>query len=225
MKALKLTSLFSALSLLCGCGYDKETENENDDLLLGIPAPYSYHVFISFQDASGNDLVKGIAHDWNQSGFVSASNPNPDGGFVNPDLYTLDVVFPDHIQAVVEYQTRLTNEKIAKGLYIPDDPDNMLDSYFVDHMIVYKLGDYYCLKLICFTPPNDIKHNKLLPTDKATFKLRFPYVFGDDAEHEIVTHWSYPSEKVHNTFCTSVEFENKKYISQSSPITIVLDRH
>jgi hypothetical protein len=227
MKPLKLTSLLVVLTLLCGC------DKENMEGTIAIPGPYHYYVSISFQDASGNDLVKGIAHDWMQFHFVSESNPNPDDGFVNLDQYTLDVVFPDHIQAIAEYQTRFWNEQIAKGLILIDDPDSMLDSYFVDYMIVCKRGDYYYLDLCCISPTNDLDNNKSLLADKATFKLRCPYVFGDDAEHEIVTYWSYPPEKgPYNTYCTRVEFENEEYIPQKFPqpyvqfsaATIVLKR-
>jgi hypothetical protein len=227
MKLLKLTSLLAALILLCGC--NKETIEISE----AHPGPYPYHVLISFQDASGNDLVKGIAHDWRQSAFVYESNPNPDAGFVNLDQYTLDVVFPDHIQAVVEYITRLEDVRIAQLPSDLVDSDSMLDSYFVNYIVVCKWGDYYGLDMCCLTPTNDIEGKKLSPTDKATFKLRCPYVFGDDAEHEIVTYWSYPPEKgPYNTYCTRVEFENEEYIPQKFPqpyvqfsaATIVLKR-
>jgi hypothetical protein len=227
MKALKLTSLFAALTLLCGC---------NKENIIGSifdPGPYSYHVFISVQDASGNDLVKELTHDWNQSGYISESNPNPDCGSVNPDLYTMDVVFPEHIQAAVDREIRFLKDRIAKGLILPDDPENMLGFYFVDYIYVCKRGDYYCLNLGCFSPTNDIEDKKLSPTDNATFKLRCPYIFGDDAEHEIVTYWSYPPENgPYNTYCTRVEFEKEEYIPQMflqprvgySEATIVLKR-
>ena len=44
-----------------------------------------------------------------------------------------------------------------------------------------------------------------------TYKLKCPTVFGDEAEHELVTYWEVP--KIQNNFakaiCNRIEFEGK----------------
>lgn len=58
-----------------------------------------------------------------------------------------------------------------------------------------------------------------------TYRLKCPYIFGDDAEHELVTYWSTPTGNVLAT-CYSGEFDGKsislQVVGEFYAVTITL---
>jgi len=197
MKALKrICLLMTVLALLCSCSKDN-SEPEADT------GPYRYNLRLSVQDVSGNDLVKGIGYDER----------------VDPDLYTLEVVFPDRIQDQIQRYIQFVNESIINKTLILDDNNDWFDYYPAIPMIVCRDRDdyddgYYHLGLGCMSDVFDDSYERLPIAEKITFKLRCPYIFGDNVEHDIVTYWYNNPEISYVIFCSRVEIENKVYTPQ-----------
>ncbi|MDR2146348.1 MAG: hypothetical protein LBE91_07815 [Tannerella sp.] len=152
MKALKLTGLlaFIIMSSFSSC----ELLWYHNEQKLKV-----YNLALSFQDASGNNLVKGIGlSSWCCGTDIPAEQAQ--SGIVERDLYALDIMTP------------CKKRPIAPGRY--DDPAiGMLkynDSYFLTF-------DYAHLEDECPA------------IEEITFQLKCPYVFGDDEKHEIITFW------------------------------------
>jgi len=88
-----------------------------------------------------------------------------------------------------------------------------------------RYNSYYYLTNGFYLPVNDCPEEKIL-----TYKLKCPYVFGDDSVHEFVTYWDIPRDKInHSAKCSRIEFEGNeitptpmdKY-EQSYTATIIL---
>jgi len=206
MKILKLVSGLLFLAIMCA----------SCNKWGAVPGlGYDYYLYLSVQDASGNDLVKEI--DW-------AYTPN--GGRVEPDVYTLDVVYPDKYMDIVWTQ----NNVRIKGV-IPDPMYYELgyatkDTYTTGGPI----GDYACLLFHPQFTHCTFYDKKLPPADKIIYQLKCPYIFGDDKVYEIVTYWK-PTGKREQT-CYRMEFDGKEFTeityagnhNQFSFATVVLDR-
>ena len=227
MKALKLTSFLILTLIYVSCEKVK-----NDD-------PFSGHVlYLSFQDASGNDLVEGIGYDWLQSDIV----PEEEyawGGRVNPDLYTLKIIFP-------EGAVDVNDKSLWSGIRDPRDTigptivlakpynENMkftnlyfepYDGYEAHKEFWEAMGGYY--RLWMWT------HSKIEDNvKKLIFRITCPYIFGDDQAHDIVTYWRKSDKnRANGKACYRIEFEGKEVTDisyadyeQMSFATIVLDR-
>jgi len=189
---MKLMIVFSVSSmLLIGCTQRKDADSIID---------YWYNtILFSVQDISGNDLVKGIEFDWWQSDL----EPDEEfavGGGVKSELYSLDIVFPDPSMDPFEQYKAMNSS-----------PDIILDDFIPKRLLLKKINGYSYLGV----QPTSIRHNFLdwkvcyPPAGMLTFKLRCPYVFGDNAEHEIVTYWK-PYTQILND-CYRVEFDGKEY--------------
>ena len=67
-------------------------------------------------------------------------------------------------------------------------------------------------------PVNDCPEEKTL-----TYKLKCPYVFGDEAVHEVVTYWNIPKAKSsvndHYAKCYRIEFEGNEITPQLYIVT------
>jgi len=196
MKTLKLTVLILTMLIINSCGKDK------DKNLYSPKRFYDCLLWIRFQDTQGNDLANGI--DWSQEENQAAINKNK-------ELYTLEIVYPE------VYMDPVWTHYHSGGAYIPS------------HSIGYKLNisidknnSYY----LSFHPQTSVKRSfdKELPlAEKIIYKLKCPYIFGDDSVYEIVTWWEIEKETL--AICYRLEFDGKEFpIEKLYFATIVLDR-
>ena len=191
MKSLKIiTLLIVVAATLCNCSV-----NNKNGPAVNIHDSFYYHLLLlSFQDASGTDLIKGIEFDRLQLY----------AGTVRSD-YTLNAVYPDGITNPVPYYTIDNNE----GILFEDDKDHLSFA-----STSYKVR--YDSRGIEIKEPF---------VEKIIYKLRCPYIFGDDETHEIVTWWEAKTEydygKLEYALCCRIEFNGKvfteiKYISNNN---------
>lgn len=176
MKALKVFGLLAiAMINLTSC-----------DSLFGTLPPESvgYGIALSFQDASGKDLVKGIElEEWTPG----SSMQDAQWGTVKSDLYTLDIGLS---------KACLDSEK-----GIGFELDNR-------HILGMAHGEFYYLRNDFTLDADDCPEEKTL-----TYKLKCPYIFGDEAIHEIVTYWNIPKEKNANRHvaeCYLIKFDGNE---------------
>ena len=188
-KILKLISLLT-IALMGSCTPEKGGPNSNPF--------YGYSLFLSFQDESRNDLVDGIEFD-NWEGYTTKKDAI--FGAVKPDLYLLEIVFPD-------------------GMKNPGKPDPMLGIVKGE----YASDDYYYLTFGTSSYRNQPFEEKI------TFRVKCPYVFGDNAIHDIVTWWVYTGNHTFSAKCYRIEFDGKEYTQityeqgdQMSMATIILE--
>jgi len=154
--------------------------------LFAQPEPDSvqYLLDLSFQDVSGNDLVKGVGLEWwLNSTFIPVEQAQ--SGIVRSDVYELSVIFSNPCSDGDSFITEFDSTWLG--------------------MEMYENGYYYLTTDYRFTVGN-CPAMKML-----TYKLKCPYVFGDEAVHELVTYWDIP--KMHSGFayptCNRIEFEGK----------------
>ena len=177
---------------------------------------YDHILYISFQDASGNDLVKGIEFDWFQpEGAIITEEA---GGTVKPDLFTLEYVFPDGRQNPwkPEPKSGVILEKrepvlgYGRGFGINWKESSEMSNY-----------DYFGFEIHSTRRQWDASNEKdiVLSCPVITIRLSCPYLFGNDAVHDIVTYWE-PVDPI-ATKCYRVEFAGKEYI----PVSNVIARH
>jgi hypothetical protein len=148
----------------------------------------SYLLDISFQDASGNDLVKGIGlEDWYPANIPEEQAQS---GSVKHDLYVLDIIASQPCQ-------------------------DLIDSWNNRHYVTpsYRLGldkfnGYWFLTTNIDFSVNNCPDEKVL-----TYKLKCPYIFEDEAEHEFVAYWEIPKIRNKSAYaiCKRVEFEGKVF--------------
>lgn len=173
-----------------------------------------YNLFLSIQDIWGNDLVEGIEYDPDR---LPAWGP-----FVNRDLYQLEYVYPDPCMDVFELHKN-------SGAAIPDEYVPLLkvfgSLYDANFSEDYDFDDNDYTFLVFHVFSNTRKCDV---AKKLTVKLKCPYVFGDNAVHEIVTYWE-PVSKIVNK-CYRIEFDGKTNteIEYSQPggisrATVILD--
>ena len=167
---------------------------------------YEHWLWLSFQDTSGNDLVKGIGYNWWQSDVVPEEEAG--GGPVNPDLYTLKIIFPENAVDVWEKSPEIRPElTLIKPNY---GEWNSSKGYYLN-----------------FSTSSVKKDN----VEMLTFKLSCPYVFGDNSTHEIVTYWRKSNVPKGTVKCYRIVFDGKEIneityenYEQISLAKIVLDR-
>lgn len=167
MKTLKIISLLALMMYSSSC-----------DLLFDHHEPefVVYNLGLSFQDVSGNDLVKGIGlEEWS----AGTSMENALWGSVKPDLYVLDIIVSEPCK---NWDNEIYNAPDRPG-FIPDVNRPKLGIERHDN------GDCYLTNSFGL-PVNDCPEEK-----KLTYKLKCPYVFGDEAVHEFVTYWDIPKTK------------------------------
>ena len=236
MKTLKFAVLLLAMLAVCSCGDKDDTNNTCCDNSL-----YQHSIWISFQDASGNDLTEGIGCNLNgkvdENGEVSVLDYETRklvkvkiddlGGWVKPELYTLEYVYEEGIpnpwkpepKPYVTYHEHYPDLYLYKGLDLPKK--------FRDYNYLwFDTGSYRYTGF-----PEALLYGWSIEeapfAEKIIFRLTCPYLFGDDAEHDIVTWW----EPLfgNNTICSRVEYDGKECLleggEESYPIaTIILDR-
>ena len=196
MKTLKfaILSMFIATTL-CNCS----SHEEEDPCGCRVPA-FSYSLYLSFHDASGNDLVKELDFlVWDRVNAVYKIGEEEAGrGIVDPELY--EIVFPDKIAKFWNRETVLYLSKEYK----------------------YERFNYAILEFDTFSPIT-------LPfAEKITYKLNYPDLFGDNLTHEIVSYWKFiktDNDGGGNVLCYRIEFGGKEFtVTDGHIVTIVLDR-
>ncbi len=187
MRTLKILGLLAFMIMnFSSCRYTDE------------PKFIIYNLGFSFQDASGNDLVKGIGlEEW--SGM---SMENALWGSVDPDLYVLDIIVSEPCD---NWDNEIYNSQVG---YKPDvyRPKLAMERNYNSNCY---LTNRFGLQV------GDCPEEKRL-----TYKLKSPYVFGDDAIHEFVTYWDIPKIKKtpgteNYAKCYRIEFEGNEIIPQS----------
>ena len=145
------------------------------------PEYVSYDLYLSFQDVSGNDLVKGI-------------ELNTSSGSVKDSLFTLDIIVSEPCR---NWDNKIYNTPARSGF----EPDVNRPG-----LGMVRYNSYCYLTNGFYLPVNDCPEEKIL-----TYKLKCPYVFGDDAVHEFVTYWDIPRDKInHSAKCYRIEFEGNE---------------
>ena len=215
MKTLKLTALFLSMLIINSCNNrEKEDKIEDNDIiplfltsishtLIGA-LNYHQELLISFQDESGNDLVKGIeflVNEWLDTLFVGDINVR---GVVRSELYTLNYIYDD---VFVRY--------------------NFVDDFEVEYPMLYRPmglrkgepfskiypelnGNYDYLFFQAFSAEGN-PYKECPFNEKVTFRLTCPYIFGDDAPHDIDTWWRRSEEDKEFPLCYRIKFGDKEF--------------
>ena len=190
MKSIKLMVLL-AVVVAVSCKKNDETYNVEY-------REYFYSLYLSFQDAAGNDLVKGIGF----QSFGNDTEDESDRGAVKSDLYTSEVVFPNHwqSQSLRHREVHFVKGKALKKAY----PALKYSDYDYLSFMVYGLAVQYYYGIVVRVPF----------AEKITFKLKCPYIFGDEVEHELVTWWKEKTkeeERYSIALCYRIELGGKEF--------------
>jgi hypothetical protein len=196
-KAMRTFKFLGILALMA-------TGSSSCDLILSFgklpPATVSYQLDLSFQDASGNDLAKGIGL-WE---WIPGDLPQEQatGGAVKPELFVLDIMISEPCST---WDNKYYNASPRIG-FQPDINRPQLS------MSRYENGCWY-LGAKLSLPDGDCPEQKTL-----TYQLKCPYLFGDEAVHEFVAYWSITNRRKTNTYavCDRIEFEDKVIIPKTS---------
>lgn len=189
MKILKILSVWTLVIILFSSSYC--VSNHDPEFVV-------YNLGLSFQDVSGKDLVKGIGlEEWS----AGTSMEGATWGSVNADLYVLDIIFSEPCE---NWDNKIYNSPARPG-FIPDvnRPKFLMDIYN---------GNCHLTNSFAY-PADDCPEQKML-----TYKLKIPYVFGDEAVHELVTYWDIPNKKSSlNSYakCNRIVFEGNEIIPQA----------
>ncbi|MDR2805101.1 MAG: hypothetical protein LBB85_05565 [Dysgonamonadaceae bacterium] len=163
------------------------------------PETITYNLALNFQDASGNDLVKGIGLEWC---FVAEEQAQ--AGSVKDDLYVLDIIVS---QPCENWDNDIYNVPARPGF----EPDVNRPGIGME-----RENNGYCYLSNSFSLwVKNCPEMRML-----TYKLKCPYVFGDEAVHEFVTYWDIPKSYYRNTRnrfanCYRIEFEGKEITPQA----------
>jgi len=187
MKKFHLAILM-IFTIMCSCNKD----NRYDNIGYNDLPYYDYFLYLSIQDASGNNIAKGIdCYVWDSEAGKMSEVISNDGGVVKPDLYTLEIVFPDPCMDVYHPQS-------LPGVVSYDE--------YVPVLAVHPIDDDYFLYL---RTSSNINKNCPNPAEMLVFKLKCPYMFGDDAVHEIVTYWKEGNKPTNSRLCYRVALDGK----------------
>lgn len=165
MKTLHYSFLLATIVvLISGCGKEIEPSSEGS-----ISPVDDYILFISFKDASGNDLVAPLGEEkWNNPGDISYWS-----GEINPDKYNLNIV------------SSSPSVPTSNPNYIPANtrPYFLMDKF--DENYKYKEegdGIWYLSNETHWNGRSGIQ-------EYLTYKITCPTIFGDSSIHELVTWW------------------------------------
>ncbi len=149
-----------------------------------------YQLDLSFRDVSGKDMVKGIGlEEWCCPTTIPEEQAQ--SGTVKHELYELNIL-----------ASKSCEDEMAalpgRYHYIPNEVGPVIG--------MSKFDGYSFLTTDYGFPLVNCPNEKIL-----TYKLKCPYVFGDEAEHEFITYWEIPKIKNDESFakCTRVEFEGE----------------
>jgi len=223
-------------AMLCDCAKEASPDG-------GFMPFYDHSLLLSFRDISGNDLVKGIGYDpenkkpgetvlWKYGTDEYMIVKSEDlGGIVQPDLYTLEYIFPDGIPnpwkpppgiIIFGFMAVGSNENVPQlslqtGLsFFPTATSAVNMDY---DYLYFSNGSYRAGYLIrdCEFP------------EKIIIRFTCPYLFGDNEAHDIVTWWKKDATGSLRAECYRIEFEGKEFTDITlTPLhqisTIILDR-
>ena len=222
-KSIKLIAMLTVVATLSCNSYDTE-ESSN---WTGLPATsYIHRLFLSFQDASGNDLVESVS-----SNLLQFMKEDGESRYnLKPELYSLEYVYENinqdpwkqKISAVI-YDPIYPKISLHNGKWLNEEyPEVNSDYYYLDFYGRSLNSFYYYIW--------QGRNIKVPFAKKIIIKLKYPDLFGDDAIHEIVTFWKpYTSPPAH-AICYRIVFKGKEVtVTQTkydafSVATIVLDR-
>ena len=213
MKTIKLTALLLAsLLVMNGCASETIDEPKNECPHIG----YSYTwLYLSFQDALGNDLVKGLGFTQHDGTPV---NEDAAAGVVKPLLYRLEVIFHGIMEPWHPFIPPGTTLRTRPTLHIATPRHSLVENYY--HLFLAGFR----------TPMCDADWNPVAPASKITLMLTLPHIFGDNVAREIVTHWRphpipeelyllYHSDRIFpylwHHYCYRIEFDGKEFVTQS----------
>lgn len=182
----------------------------NKEMIDGPYQFYSYDaLYLSFQDLAGNDLVNGIENEdyWLQ--FVMSE------GEITPGILKgLDYNEPlgSALKAIYWQPSERIFLNIIDGTY-----------YLLFYLMTPKYSDLYN------------NHTSFLPAETITLKLKCLYVFGDDAEYEIVSYWKPYEDNPYRQICYRIEAGGKEYavdhfstrpdnLPNAASATVILER-
>ena len=174
MKTTKFTVLLLSI-LIINCCTDKEEVEIEVPFLYGSNWSFkgagpacNQPLLLSFQNASGNDLVKGIGF-WvdGSNGITITGRKNDAWGRVKEKLYTMSI-YEDSYDDYYSCPLGLRKGKPFLKKY-PELNGNY---------------DYLYFQAISMNINEEHLFN-----EKATFQLSCPYIFGDNEVHNIVTWW------------------------------------
>jgi hypothetical protein len=159
------------------------------------PKTIVYNLGFNFQDSTGNDLVKGIGLEECISSDIAMKDAL--SGTVNRDFYVLDIIVSE---PCMNWDNEIYNAPASPGF----EPDVNRPKLTMNT----NNGTCY-LNNIFSVPADDCPEQEIL-----TYKLKCPYVFGDEAVHEFVTYWDIPKTKTSSSEyfakCYRIEFEGNE---------------
>ena len=215
MKTLKLTVLLATMLIMNGCNKQKDET---------FPF-YQHLLWISFQDATGSDLVTGIGFDYwvtNSNGLIITGGEDEPGGTVKSELFSVEYVYEDGIPNPWKPEPK------PGVIYVENHPE-----------IGLRKGKYYSKEF-----PMNVNYDYLMFDTKSLRDERFPfaekiiirlkcsYIFGDDEVHDIITWWKpYIYENRDSSIygvCYRIEFGGKEFLVEifenAAVATIILDK-
>jgi hypothetical protein len=174
------------------------------DLLFGTlpPEVVVYNLGFCFQDASGNDLIKGIGlEEWSPASTMEDAL----WGAVKSDLYVLDIIVSE---PCTNWDNDIYNTPARPG-FEPDVNRPKLGMVRRDDGARYFNNSFG-------VPVNACPEEKIL-----TYKLKCPYVFGDEEVHEFVTYWDVPKKSSSSKYteyfakCYRIEYDGDEIIPKA----------
>jgi hypothetical protein len=248
MKTIKFIILFLAILMTNSCSKDETgiTPKFIDEEIIVEGIPFREHLlWLGFQDASGNNLLKGIGYDiWKDGEYVTATKEDPESGIIKPELYTLEYIYPDGIPN--PWKPGPAPMINVDGVWIPTyilderhpeiylNSKNELQLYGKNRSEYYEYleqqlsGEYLEQQLSDDTYLwfNTKSHRDSEFPEQITIRLTCSYLFGDNEAHDIITWWK--PVATFQTSCYRVEFEGKGYemsgINGATVATIILDK-
>jgi hypothetical protein len=232
MKPFKILMFLSAAIILASCEPGDEPKKDNsapdevrqDDEIpandglstednINMPPPCQYYVWLGFRDVEGNDLIEGIN--------CIEPEDTMEGELVDSDQYTLKS------SPNLNELWKLENGSIFG--WTPAEPINFTPYLYLGRpglTYVASESDCYLLGILMSAAPWYDGY-----VDTITHTLTCPHIFGDDAEHEIVTHWRGTKDYEPYRVCYLVEVDGKEFTDITyakgeviSSATIVLNR-
>ena len=225
MKTLKFTVLILTMLIVNSC--DKDKDESTQSFPIGTSYPFFQHmIFISFQNVSGNDLLKNTEFVWSINLGMRDT--------VKPEFYTLDILFEDGIpnpwkpepKPYVIYDVNYPRLYLAEGWLSSSDIAISDYKYLWFNTSSYKFtGLPEALLYGWETKECDF-------AEKIIFRFTCSYLFGDNEAHDIGTWWKPYKYKDGKSsiyaVCYRIEFGGKEItvdvFENAAVATIVLDR-
>jgi hypothetical protein len=216
MRPIKIFSLLMLTFVISTCS----NEERKDFKKGGIYPNIEHFLLLSFQDTSGNNLVEGIG--------VVNSECSPDSTWCNvqPDLYSLEVIYPESAFDIFKYHLENNYFYPSSGCKLSclNDIFPTLTVFNTRNSKNILEGDNLAIYVLSFRPDN---------VEMLTYMLSCPYIFGDDKVHEIVSYWRTPEDSMNDRCraCYRVVIDGKEFtelaydnLEQNSLVSITLEK-